>query len=199
MLVVGLTGGIGSGKSTVANLFAELGVPIIDTDVIARDAVKPNSDALQQIQDQFGPEIIDQNGALNRQQMQTVVFENPQKKQWLENLLHPLIREQTPQQIAATQAPYCIVAIPLLAETGPNPLVNRVLVVDLDEALQLKRASARDENSEQQIRRIMGQQVSRTNRLAIADDVINNDQDIDFLREQVNSLHEKYLEINELT
>lgn len=194
MLVVGLTGGIGSGKTTVANLFAELGAPIIDTDVIAREVVEPGTDALEQIKNKLGVDVINTNGRLNRQKMRDQVFSNPELKEWLESLLHPLIRTQVAQQISQVNHPYCIVVIPLLAETGPNPVVQRVLVVDCAEQTQIDRASGRDDNSVEQIKNIMAKQVSRSQRLAIADDVINNDKGLDELKTQTADLNKKYLE-----
>lgn len=197
MVVVGLTGGIGSGKTTVANFFNELGVPVIDTDVIARDVVQPGTDALKKIIIKFGVNILQSDGKLDRTKLRKAVFNNVADREWLESLLHPLIKNETARQItAADESPYCIVVIPLLAENYPNPLINRVLVVDIDEGTQLQRASLRDANTPEQIRKIMKTQVSRQQRLTIADDVIINNSGLNELKNQTRKLHEKYLKSN---
>lgn len=193
MMVVGLTGGIGSGKSAVAEMFRELGAPIIDTDVIAREVVQPGSDALNMIVQRFGDQVLKPDGHLDRSALRHAVFNSEENRRWLEQLLHPLIRERTKQLIDECDYPYCIVVIPLLAENWPYPLVDRVLVVDIDEEVQLKRASQRDKNTDEQIKKIMKSQTSREQRLAIADDVINNDADLEHLRKSVRELHNKYL------
>lgn len=196
MLIVGLTGGIGSGKSTVADFFAELGVPIIDTDVIARTVVAPGTKALDQIVAQLGSSLLNDDGSLNRANLRELIFDAPEKRTWLESLLHPLIRAETQRQVTqVADAPYAIVVIPLLTETWPHPLIERVLVVDCPESAQLERAQARDQDSAERITKIIQQQASRTERLALADDVITNDQDLDHLRQQTKNMHEKYLDI----
>lgn len=193
MLRVGLTGGVGSGKSLVADLFAELGVPIIDTDVLAREVVKPGTDGYQQIINHFGEDILSADKSIDRAALKKVVFDNPQERIWLEKTLHPLIRKLASQKIDLLNGSYCIIAIPLLTENWPHPLVDRVLVVDVPEALQIKRVTERDQCSEELVKKIINSQASREERLAIADDIICNDKDIPYLKEQVLSLHNKYL------
>jgi dephospho-CoA kinase len=192
-LRVGLTGGIASGKTTVANLFAALGVPIIDTDVLAREVVAPGTPGLAAIAERFGPAILLADGALNRAALRAKVFATPGERRWLEQLTHPLIRSLMEQRCAAADGPYQIVAIPLLAETGRDQRVDRVLVVDCDPELQIARLRARDGNTREQAERILAAQASRSERLAIADDVIVNDGDMARLRDQIEPLHRRYL------
>lgn len=193
MLVVGLTGGIGSGKSTVANYFAELGIDIIDTDQLAREVVAPGTPALIKITEHFGKEILDPKHQLNRKKLGDIVFKNPAERKWLEQLLHPLIREKMQQHIQQAQSSYCIAVIPLLIETQPNKLVDRILIIDSPENLQITRAQQRDNLTQQQITTILKAQATREQRLAAADDVILNDKDLNHLKQQVLQLHKKYL------
>lgn len=193
VLVVGLTGGIASGKTTVANLFSQLGVPIIDTDQLARDVVEPGTMALQQIQQKFGADILNDHGQLNRRLLREKIFRNQADKQWLERLLHPLIRDQVLHKITQLQAPYCLVVIPLLVENKIN-YVDRVLVVDCAQATQLKRAMARDNMQAEQAKAILASQASRAERLAQANDIIHNDDQQQDLAEQVQALHSFYLQ-----
>ncbi len=150
--IIGLTGGIGSGKTTIANMFAELGVDVIDADIIARQVVEPNTPALIAIQQRFGADMIAVDGQLNRSLLRTKVFNNEEDKSWLNNLLHPLIRQQMQSQTLAAQSPYCLLVVPLLIENNLTAMVNRVLVIDVDEQTQLQRASQRDNNSTQLIK-----------------------------------------------
>ena len=191
--IVGLTGGIGSGKSTVASHFGGLGITIVDADAVARDAVAPGTAAFAAIQGHFGETIIQRSGELDRQQLRELVFNDAAKKQWLNDLLHPLIRRDMLIQAQQAQSPYCIIEIPLLVENNLQHLVQRVLVVDCPEALQVKRAVARDQSSTQQIQQIMASQSSRATRLASADDVIDNSHPKSSLIEQVTVLHARYL------
>ncbi|MES2218336.1 MAG: dephospho-CoA kinase [Pseudomonadota bacterium] len=193
-LIVGLTGGIGSGKSTVARLFANLGVPIIDTDLIAHDLTEPGKHAFHTIVKQFD-QITMSNGQLNRRLLRQLIFSDPEKRYWLEELLHPLIREEVLRQLSSLEAPYCIVVIPLYFENSPDPVINRVLVVDTDEALQIARVAKRDVHSVLEIEAIMATQVSRKVRLDGADDIIFNTQGPEFLVPQVEELHKSYLAI----
>ena len=195
MLVIGLTGGIGSGKSTVSQLFADRGVPIIDADAVARDVVAPGTQALQQIIDKFGPELVNADGQLNRSRLREIIFADPHHRHWLEALLHPLIRTDISAQIDALAYPYCIVVIPLLIESQPNDRIQRILVVDCPEQLQLERTAARDNTSLSNAKMILTQQASRQQRLAAADDVIKNDQDLSHLEQQVEKLHQHYLQL----
>lgn len=193
VLRIGLTGGIASGKSTVANLFAALGIPIIDTDVLAREVVAPGTPGLAAIVERFGAAILQADGSLDRAALRAKVFAAPEERRWLEQLTHPLIRALMEARCAAAGGPYQIVAIPLLAETGRDRRVDRVLVVDCDRETQLARLRARDGTTLEQAERILAAQASREARLGIADDIIRNDGDIARLREQVEPLHRRYL------
>ena len=199
--VVGLTGGIGSGKSTIAELFAELGVSVIDADLVARQVVEKGSPLLAEIATHFGPEILLEDGALNRAALREKVFNHESEKQWLNQLLHPAIRHEMLQQLAAQDAPYCIFMVPLLIENKLTALCQRVLVVDVSEQTQLTRASQRDNNQLALIKNIMQSQVSRSERLQHADDVINNDADLSEslpqLKQKVLDLHHHYLQLAE--
>lgn len=194
MLTIGLTGGIGSGKSAACKHFENLGVPIVDADVVARDVVQPNEPALQTIASHFGAHVLT-NGELNRAWLRQRIFEQPSEKLWLEQLLHPIIRErivQTLQQFAASSAPYAILASPLLIESQQTQLVDRVIVIDIPETLQLSRTTARDKAPVKQIQAIMAAQLNRSERLAYADEVIDNSGNDQHLQDQVNALHRHY-------
>ncbi len=190
---VGLTGGIASGKSTVANLFADLGVTIIDTDVIAREVVAPGSPLLPKIAEHFGRDVLAADGSLDRRALRQRVFADPAERQWLEQLTHPEIRRLTDQRSDADPGPYSIVAIPLLVETGGKDRFDRVLVVDCEPESQISRLQARDGSTRAQAEAALAAQVSRAERLAVADDVIHNDDDIAHLRDQVEKLHRAYV------
>lgn len=192
---VGLTGGIASGKSTVANLFAALGVPIIDTDVIAREVVAPGTALLAQIAETLGAAVLAEDGSLNRRSVRDLVFSDPAARAALESLTHPAIRAEMERQADATRAAYSMLAIPLLAEKGSKSVVDRVLVVDCEAELQIRRLQARDGSTLDQARAILAAQATRAARLAIADDVIRNDGDLHTLRDQVAKLHAQYLEL----
>ncbi|MGI9334203.1 MAG: dephospho-CoA kinase [Gammaproteobacteria bacterium] len=192
-LVIGLTGGIGSGKSAATACFEALGVPVIDADRVARDVVAPGAPALRQVVDLLGPEVLAADGSLDRRAVRERVFNAPALRQALEAILHPVIRRRTSELLDGLDpTPYAILAIPLLVETGGHPRVHRILVVDCPEALQIERTTARDGTSAQAVRKIMDVQASRANRLAVADDVIVNDGDLEALRAQVQMLHERY-------
>ncbi len=195
MLRIGLTGGIGSGKSTVCRLFADLGVPIIDTDDIAHSLVEPGKPALAYMVEAFGQEILDQQGALNRALLRERVFSDEKQRQRLELILHPLIRSEMHRQLERLKGSYVIIAIPLLLEKGWQGEVDRILVVDTNETLQMQRTVRRDGLSEAAVKRIMKSQVSRQQRLATADDTIHNDGALDKLRGQVIELHQLYLQL----
>ncbi len=194
MLRIGLTGGISSGKTTVAELFRELGAVIIDTDVIAREVVQPGSAALAAIRAQFGDGVIDPDGNLDRGVMRTIVFADSDKRLALEAILHPLIRAETLRQAETAGGPYQIVVVPLLAESPLQDSVERILVVDCDPQTQLERLLGRDVEDEQQARRIIAAQTSREKRLALADDIIDNSGSRDAMRERVTELHQSYLQ-----
>ncbi len=193
MLRVGLTGGIGCGKSTVCRLFAELGVPIIDADVIARQLVAPGEPALNKLAANFGASILNADGSLNRAELRQLAFSDAGRKQQLDAILHPLIHDEIAARASELQTAYCILAIPLLLETRQKYVVDRILVVDCAPALQIERVMKRDNISVQQAEAIIATQVDRNLRLSAADDVINNSEAEDCLAEQVKNLHNLYL------
>lgn len=197
MFVVGLTGGIGSGKSTVANLFAELGVRIIDADVIAREVTQPKQPGLLAIVNHFGESILLPDGSLDRKQLRHFIFSNTEHRLWLENLLHPLIRDEIKRQVYATRSPYCITVIPLLLEVTPYDFIDRVLVVDASPASQIARVSERDKSEIAQVEAIIKTQIERDVRLAKAHDVIHNEGPIEELKPIVLALHHRYLRLAE--
>jgi dephospho-CoA kinase len=192
-LLIGLTGGIGTGKSTVCKLFAERGVAVIDADAVAKELVALDQPALQAIVQEFGKGIIDAKGRLRRDRLRSIVFSDPEQRKRLEKLLHPLILEEMLSRANRAEGPYCILCIPLLVETDQSSAVDRVLVVDAPEALQIQRVMERDHLTIDEIKAIMHAQASRENRLEAADDVIMNASDMTKLAEQVNALHQKYL------
>jgi dephospho-CoA kinase len=189
---VALTGGIACGKSTVANLFAALGVSIVDTDLLAREVVALGSPLLDRIAAHFGPEILQRDGSLDRARLRERVFANPAERQWLEQLTHPAIRELTDQRSESAPGRYVMVAIPLLVETAGADRFDRVLVVDCDPKVQLARLQARDGVTAQQAAQILAAQATREQRLSVADDVIENNGDIAALRDRVATLHRQY-------
>ena len=193
MLRVGLTGGIGSGKSTVAELFARRGVPVIDTDIIARQVVAPGQPALAKIIREFGSDLLDVSGQLDRAKTRQRIFDDPAARRRLEAILHPRIRAAVQTELAALRAPYCLIVVPLLIETKFDEFVDRVLVVETDEEHQLQRTSARDGVPNDTVRQIMAAQASRKQRLARADDVISNRGAISELELEVDRLHAFYL------
>jgi dephospho-CoA kinase len=192
--VVGLTGGIGSGKSTVAELFVQHGAALVDTDVIAHQLTAPGGGAMPALVREFGPEVATADGALDRPAMRRMVFADPAARTRLEAILHPLIRQVSAERCRAAAAPYVILAVPLLVESGTyRQRCDRVLVVDCPESLQVERVVARNGMSADEVRAIMAAQVSRQQRLAAADDVVSNDGDRAKLSDQINALHLKYL------
>jgi len=197
-LRIGLTGGIASGKSTVTQRFAELGIPVIDADVASRSVVEPGEPGLARVVERFGPQVLDAEGRLDRRALRTVIFNDSASRQALEAILHPLVRADMERQAAAAQGPYVVMAIPLLIEGGdPHQRVDRVLVVDADEALQIQRVQMRDGASPEQARAILASQASRTSRLAAADDVLSNSGSVAELRQGVDLLHEQYLQLSQ--
>jgi dephospho-CoA kinase len=191
-LRIGLTGGIASGKSTVSDMFAELGAPIIDTDVIAREVVAPGASALVEIRARFGDEIIDAAGNLDRGALRKLVFADDSARLALEAILHPRIGLETRRQANAAGGPYQIIVVPLLTGSPLLQFVDRVLVVDCDEETQIRRLLARDAETVDQARSILAAQASRDHRLELADDVISNDSDLDHVRQQVLGLDTAY-------
>ncbi len=196
MLRIGLTGGIGSGKSTVAELFAARGVPVIDADVIAREIVAPGQPALAEIVAAFGADMLRENGELDRARLRERVFGDSAQRKRLEALLHPRIRQEMQERVAMQTAPYVLLVIPLLFESGQRDLVDRVLLVDVPVALQRARVAARDTASAAQLDALLAAQTTREQRLAGADDVIDNSGDLARLEQQVETLHQRYLRCN---
>jgi dephospho-CoA kinase len=193
MFVVGLTGGIGSGKSTVAEMFTALGVELVDADIAAREVVAPGTPALAEIAKHFGSEILMADGGLDRGALRQVIFHDEQEKHWLEELLHPLIRMWLTKKISSSRTAYCLLVSPLLLETGQAELVDRILVVDVSVDIQIARTLARDGGEERTVRAIIASQIDRSQRLERADDIIGNDQPLKFLRQRVEKLHRGYL------
>ena len=196
-MIVGVTGGIGSGKSEVSHRFAQLGITVVDADIVAREVVSLGNPALSAISQHFGQHILNADGSLNRRQLRTLIFENHNEKLWLENLLHPIIRKEIVAQLSQSTSSYSLLSSPLLFETKQNELVDRVLVIDTTEDLQLQRASARDKNNKNQLQKIMATQLSRSERCAKANDIIENHNDLNELDVAVKKLHTFYMKLAE--
>ena len=197
-LRVGLTGGIGSGKSTVEGYFRDLGAPTIDADAVSRRVAEPGQPAFEDIVALFGPEVVDDSGRLRRSLMRERVFKDLALKKRLEAVIHPLVRQEIQAFTDSADGPYCVICVPLLLETGARTRTDRILVVDAPEALQASRASQRDQADAAQIRQIIAAQIPREERLRAADDVISNDGSLENLKLQVKRLHDKYLELASL-
>ncbi|NOJ23196.1 dephospho-CoA kinase [Vibrio coralliilyticus] len=194
--VVGLTGGIASGKTTVANLFqSQFGIEIVDADVVAREVVEPGSEGLKAIEERWGSDILLHDGTLNRAKLREIIFANEEEKAWVNGLLHPMIREKMQADIAKVTSPYGLLVIPLMVENNLQSLADRVLVVDVDKQTQMQRTVERDGVPLEQVESILAAQASRTQRLAFADDVIKNNATNQELLPQITELHQKYLEI----
>ena len=191
--ILGLTGGIGSGKSAAAEHFAALGVHVVDADHAARWVVEPGRPALSQIAEHFGEQVLQADGQLNRGALRALIFSDPEQRRWLEALLHPLIREAIADNLAQAQSPYAILVSPLLIESGQYTTTQRVLVIDVPQALQIQRTLKRDNTSEEQVHAILKVQASREERLRHADDVLTNDRDLEALKTEVERLHDFYL------
>lgn len=193
---VGVTGGIGSGKSSAAALFAELGAGIVDTDDIAHELTGAGGRAMPAITAAFGAGVVAADGSLDRAAMRELVFADPSRRKTLEGILHPLIRNEARDRVTRSPAPYVLLLVPLLLETGGYPdLVRRVLVIDCDESLQVSRTMQRSGLTAEEVRAIMAAQLPRQERLARANDVLRNDSDIAQLRGQVADLHQRYLKL----
>jgi len=195
MLTIGLTGGIGSGKSTVAEMFRELGAPILDSDVVAREVVEPGTEGLKAVRERFGDDVVQADGGLNRAALRRRIFADEGERRALEGLLHPRIIARMRAWAQPLRAPYCIMVIPLLVESRLGHLVDRILVVDAPVEEQRRRAAVRDTAEAGDIDRVIAAQASRAERLAQADDVVRNDGDLNALREQVLALHQRYLDL----
>jgi len=192
--ILGLTGGIGSGKSAAANHFASLGVHLVDADQAARWVVEPGRPALQRIVDRFGEQILQESGQLDRAALRTQIFQTPAERQWLEQLLHPLIREEIRTALDEAQSPYAILMAPLLVESAAlRQMTQRILVVDVPEQLQIQRTLQRDQVPEAQVRAILNAQATREERLRHAHEVLLNDRDLAWLQREVERLHDFYL------
>ena len=194
VFVVGLTGGIGSGKSAAADEFARLGATVVDTDAIAHELTGPGGAAIPEVKRQFGSAFVDAAGAMERKRMRDLAFSDPEQKQRLEALLHPMIRAESARRIAAATGPYVLHVVPLLVESGGyRERIRRVLVVDCPEALQVARVRQRSGLTDPEVRRVIAAQIQRVSRLAAADDVIDNSGTIAAMQQQIRKLHEKYL------
>ncbi|RJX67374.1 dephospho-CoA kinase [Vibrio sinensis] len=195
-LVIGITGGIASGKTTVANLFNEhFGIEIVDADIVARQVVEPGSKGLTAITERYGDHILTDNGELDRPALRQIIFSNDNEKSWLNSLLHPLIRSKMLSDLDKVTSEYALLVIPLMVENGLQELADRILVVDVDEQTQKQRTMTRDKVSEQQVESIIASQATRQQRLAIADDVVKNHAENQRLLPQITDLHKKYLDI----
>ncbi|NOX75695.1 MAG: dephospho-CoA kinase [Gammaproteobacteria bacterium] len=195
MLIVGLTGGIGSGKTTVSRYFEQQGAPVIDADVIVHQLLEPGQPALAEIAAHFGPKFLRADGSVDRDKMREQIFSDDTQRQKLEAILHPRAREELLRQIQQLDADYCIASVPLLIESGWSGLVHRILVVDLPRELQIQRTLERDPLTVQQIEAVLNTQVDRQTRLAVADDIITNTGNKASLKKQVAQLHRDYLQL----
>ncbi|WP_396588792.1 dephospho-CoA kinase [Bermanella sp. R86510] len=193
-LIIGVTGGIGSGKSAATDHFAQLGIEVIDADIAARTVVAAGKPALEAIAKHFGNHVILTNGELDRAQLRALVFADESERKWLEQLTHPLIRNEIINGLSHANSPYAILSSPLLFESGQHNLTHRNLLIDVPEALQIERTCQRDSNNEAQVKAIIKAQMPRQERLKYADDIICNDQDLAYLHSQVEYFHQQYLE-----
>ena len=195
MLVVGVTGGIGSGKTAATDRFQALGITVVDADLASRIVVEPGRPALKAIEEHYGTGVISPDGSLDRRALRDIVFSNPDERKWLERLTHPLIAEEILRQIQASTSPYTVLASPLLLESGQSRMAQRVLVIDVPEEMQIARTASRDNTTPDSVKAIIAAQMSRQERLAKADDVIVNDQSLEALHKAVDQLHETYLQL----
>jgi len=195
-MIIGLTGGIGSGKSAVSSYFENLGITVVDADIVAREVVEPGQPALAQISEHFGSRIITPEGALDRAALRVLIFEDENERKWLESLLHPLIRKEIIQQLEQSQSPYSILSSPLLLETDQHSMVDQTLVVDVPVEVQIERTIQRDNNSLKQVEAIIKSQSSRAFKQQKADDIILNTGTIESLHEKVSILHQGYLQLS---
>ena len=194
-MIIGLTGGIGSGKSAAGNFFTLLGVTVLDADLLAKEVIQLNSTGYQSVVDSFGVPILDLSGSIDRAKLRVEIFNNPRKKQVLESIIHPLVRELMLERIAQSESVYSIIMVPLIFESNTMTSYDRILVIDCSESLQLKRASVRDNNPEDIIKKIIDSQCSREERLSIANDIIPNNESMVELESRVDEIHAFYLSI----
>ncbi len=196
-IIIGLSGGIASGKTTVANLFNEhFNIDIVDADIVAREVVALGSDGLKQITEHFGESILLEDGTLNRSRLRDLIFSDPKEKQWLNDLLHPMIRDKIDSDLSKITSPYGLLVAPLLVENQMQGMADRVLIVDVPAEVQIERTMSRDNVSREQVASILKSQASREQRLAVADDVIKNHTKNQELLPQITDLHQKYLAIS---
>lgn len=194
MFVVGLTGGIGSGKTAASDYLASKGIVVVDADIVAREVVAPGQPALEAIRGHFGDPVIQADGQLDRRALREIVFADPAARKTLEGITHPAIAQSIIRQLQSAQSAYAILASPLLLETSQKDMVNRVLLVDVPEAVQIRRTTSRDQVDETQVRAIIAAQMARNDRQARADDIVTNDGTLADLHQQLDALHERYLE-----
>ena len=192
-MIIGLTGGIGSGKSAAANFFHREGVTVLDADQLAREVIEQNTPGFQSIVDYFGSDIVGEDGSIDRAKLRQEIFDDKEKKKAIESITHPLVRDLMAERIAASTSPYSIIMVPLIFETNSMSAYNRILVIDCDTKLQLERATLRDNNSSEQIQKILDSQCSRTERLSIANDVIPNNDTLENLKTRSLAMHKFYL------
>lgn len=195
MIIVGLTGGIGSGKTSVANIFRELHVPVLDADQIGRDLIKIGQPSYLATIDHFGNSIVNKDQTINRAKLKSIIFESKEERAWLEQLLHPLIISELKKKIASIDSEYVVIEIPLLFEANLEEAIDRILVIDCNEQFQIDRIMKRDGIPKEAVQSIIASQISRTNRLARAHDVINNEGEQSELRKEINDLHQYYREL----
>ena len=194
-MIVGLTGGIGSGKSAAANFFVELGVDLIDADDLAKNVLNKNSKGYELFINEFGEQYLDNDKNIDRDLLRKTIFNDSDKKNKLENIIHPQVRSGIEEFIKTSKSDYCIVVVPLIYETRSSSYYDRILVIDCDEEIQINRSAIRDNTKNKEIKKIISKQASREERLSIADDVILNNRTLDSLKEEVIKLHKKYIKM----
>lgn len=194
-MIVGLTGGIGSGKSAAANFFVELGVDLIDADDLAKNVLNKNSKGYKLFINEFGEQYLDNDKNIDRDLLRKTIFNDSNKKNKLENIIHPQVRSGIEEFIKSSKSDYCIVVVPLIYETRSSSYYDRILVIDCDEEIQINRSAIRDNTENKEIKKIISKQASREERLSIADDVILNNRTLDSLKEEVIKLHKKYIKM----
>ena len=194
-MIVGLTGGIGSGKSAAANFFVELGVDLIDADDLAKNVLNKNSKGYELFINEFGEQYLDNDKNIDRDLLRKTIFNDSDKKNKLENIIHPQVRSGIEEFIKSSKSDYCIVVVPLIYETRSSSYYDRILVIDCDEEIQINRSAIRDNTENKEIKKIISKQASREERLSIADDVILNNRNLDSLKDEVIKLHEKYIKM----